>query len=132
MPDSKTIYIIDDDPEDRMLLRLAIEDVTKNVKVVELEDGLELIRLIQQKKVLRINLILLDMNMPKSNGLETIRLLRAHSKHAGIPTVMLSTSSNPVHIAWAYDAGVDHFFTKPTTYEDLEIIVKQIATEYLA
>jgi CheY-like chemotaxis protein len=131
MPDSKTIYIIDDDPEDRLLLRVAIEEITKNVIVVELEDGREFIRLIQQNDSLRVNLILLDMNMPRSNGLETIRLIRANHYHAAIPTVMLSTSSNPAHIESAYDAGVNSFFTKPTTFEDLEIIVRQIAAEYL-
>ncbi len=126
-----TVFLVDDDQDDRFFLRQAIREAGASVDIVEAENGLELLALVQRKVYDRV-LILLDMNMPKMNGLETIAALRADPSTAAFPVVMISTSSNPTLIDKAYRAGVDSFITKPSSFEGFSTLSQQLLTRFLS
>ncbi len=126
-----TVFLVDDDQDDRFFLRQAIRESGASVDIVEAENGLELLALVQRKAYDRV-LILLDMNMPKMNGLETIAALRADPSTAAYPVVMISTSSNPTLIETAYQAGADSFITKPSSFEGFTTLSQQLLTRFLS
>ena len=118
MKNNKTIYLVDDDEDDRMLTREALESVIKGIRIIELSDGGGLISLAESGGLKEQALILIDMNMPRLNGLETLSLLRQNPECQQIPVVMVSTSSHQPTIQKAYEAGVNAFVVKPITFTD--------------
>src|SRR4028118_1452653 len=111
------IYLADDDQDDLDLMREALREVNPKVTIVEAKNGHDLMTLLTawsfQGNSSPINLILLDMNMPKVNGLEALKAIRANPLLSHIPTVMLSTSADPQEIAIAYQSGINGYIQKP-------------------
>lgn len=127
----KTIYIVDDDQDDRFLLREAINEVIKDVKIVEFKDGNELVTLIENNRELNISLLLVDMNMPRMNGLEVTKVLKTNPYFRDLPIIMLSTTSNQELIKSAYLTGIMKFYTKPVTFDALKNLVSIIAQNFI-
>jgi CheY-like chemotaxis protein len=127
----KIVYLADDDQDDRFFIRQAIREAGAQVKIIEAENGLELLELIQQQeKHLPASLVLLDMNMPKMNGLETIAALRSNANFAKVPVVMISTSSHLSLVETAYQAGFDEFFVKPSSMEEFNTLGHQLIAQF--
>ena len=127
----KVLYLVDDDQDDRFFIRKAIQEAGAQVEIIEAENGLELLSLMQDQENAAASLILLDMNMPKMNGLETISAIRSDPHTASTHIVMISTSSSPALIETAYRAGVDNFITKPSSFEGFSTLGCELATHYL-
>jgi len=95
MDENKTVHLADDDEDDRMLMKEALEEANPGVNVVESEDGKELIENMKSSDDLSETIVVLDMNMPRMNGIETIQAMKEDPELAEVPTIMLSTSDNP-------------------------------------
>ncbi|MCF2498109.1 MULTISPECIES: response regulator [Dyadobacter] len=132
MKEQKTIYLADDDQDDRFFLRQAIQAANASTEIIEVENGLELIKAMKQLSGQQASLILMDMNMPKMNGLETIAAIRADADLSAVPVVMISTSSNTLLIEKAYQAGADSFITKPSTFEEFNQLGIQLTEQFLS
>lgn len=124
--DNKTVHLADDDEDDRMLFKEALQEADPDVKVVEAQNGKELIENIKNADDLDDTVIVVDMNMPKMNGIETIKALRKDLELSDVPAVMLSTSDNPELKKKAIEAGATDFFTKPNSFVALIAIAKKI------
>ncbi|WP_051350097.1 response regulator [Dyadobacter alkalitolerans] len=132
MKEQKKIYLADDDQDDRFFLRQAIQAANASTEIIEVENGLELIKAMKQLPGQQASLILMDMNMPKMNGLETIAAIRADADLSAVPVVMISTSSNTLLIEKAYQAGADSFITKPSTFEEFNQLGIQLTEQFLS
>lgn len=132
MDENKTVHLADDDEDDRMLMKEALEEVKPGISVVESEDGKELLENIKSSDDLSETIVVLDMNMPKMNGLETIQAMKADPQMADIPTIMLSTSDNPELVKNAIDAGADAFITKPNNFRALIDIARRIFKRFFS
>jgi len=131
MQNEKTIYIVEDDIDDMLLISEAVKSADHNVKIISCEDGAELIEKIELSPNEQPSLILLDMNMPKMNGMETLEYIRSSPAFDHIPVVMLSTTDNFSLIESAYRAGVNTFYTKPVHYQDLKSIARQLTNFFI-
>jgi CheY-like chemotaxis protein len=119
-----TILICDDDEDDRMLTQQALEDahVSNNIRFVE--NGEQLLDYLYQRGEYsgetgvapRPGLILLDLNMPKMDGREALKLIKGDKTLHDIPIVVLSTSGRDQDIIQSYELGVNSFITKPVTF----------------
>jgi CheY-like chemotaxis protein len=128
------ILLADDDPDDRMLLADAL---TENGSVAELhtvEDGEQLLDYLRRRGRFKAlgaapapTLILLDLNMPKKDGREALRELKADVNLRRIPVVVLTTSRAAEDIVRTYDLGVNSFIIKPTAFKDLVEILKTLS-----
>ncbi|WP_353721074.1 response regulator [Dyadobacter sp. 676] len=128
----KTIYLADDDEDDRMLIRLALEQVTNHTHIVEFDAGDQLIRLIGNQELPDDPaVIIMDMNMPRMNGLETLSLLKASKTCRHIPVVMLSSASHRDLIREAYGRGVNAFVEKPVYESDFVRLAKAVDACFL-
>ncbi len=114
---SKTIFLADDDQDDRFFLREAIVSIDNTISIVEATDGIELLAIIENDTPSGLTLIVLDMNMPRLNGLETILKIRSIPSFSTIPAIMISTSSDPWLSEKAQKAGINQFLTKPSNLQ---------------
>jgi len=126
MPSLK-IFVVDDDADDRYFLAEAINAVIQPVDIVELTDGLELMQAIESIPAENNSVVvLLDMNMPKMNGLEVLEALQFNEKYKDIPVMMVSTSQKETLITEAYRLGVRRYFTKPYDMTEYQKMIQQI------
>ena len=117
----------DDDEDDRLLTRQALEDAHISNAVRFVEDGEQLLDYLYQRgpfagetgEAPRPGLILLDLNMPKLDGREALKTIKEDEQLRDIPVVVLSTSRLDEDIARSYQLGVNSFITKPVTFSGL-------------
>jgi CheY-like chemotaxis protein len=122
-----TILICDDDEDDRQLTQQALEDAHVSNAVKFVEDGEQLLDYLYQRgeyggatgKAPRPGLILLDLNMPKLDGREALKVIKGDPTLSNIPVVVLSTSNLDTDIIRSYELGVNSFITKPVTFSGL-------------
>ena len=126
-----TILLADDDPDDRKLTQDAFVE-NRLVNVLNcVEDGEELMeylhrqgRYVDQKDAPLPGLILLDLNMPRKDGREALKEIKADPELRRIPIVVLTTSKAEEDILRTYDLGVNSYVTKPVTFKSLVELVK--------
>ena len=122
-----TILVCDDDEDDRMLTQQALEDAHVSNSIRFVEDGEQLLDYLYQRgkyagengTAPRPGLILLDLNMPKMDGREALKIIKGDKKLLDIPIVVLSTSRLDQDIIRSYQLGVNSFITKPVTFSGL-------------
>lgn len=119
MAKSNTIYLADDDADDRYLLIEALTSIDPDIKVVETDNGQELLAILQSRAIPDRSLLILDINMPKMNGLETLANLLTIPGLSSLRAIMLSTSSNPEMIQFAKQLGAEDYLIKPSTMDGL-------------
>lgn len=118
---AQTVLIIDDDINVLRLLRLALK--REGFETETARDGREGIERIKQR---RPALIILDLVMPKMDGMELARLLKGHPAVKDIPIIMLTAKGTYENMRAAYDLGTDLFITKPVKVPDVLNAVRQV------
>ncbi|WP_299120338.1 response regulator [uncultured Winogradskyella sp.] len=111
------ILLIEDDMIEVMKLNRAKSALQLNHKVTEANNGEEALKLLEQKDNLP-DIILLDLNMPKINGVEFLKILKADARLKYIPTIILTTSNNQRDLLECYKIGVAGYVLKPLKYEE--------------
>lgn len=123
--------VADDDEDDRMLIKEAIEEECQCYSLYMVEDGQALMdslyRRGQYADSPRPDLILLDLNMPRKDGFETLREIKSDPELAAIPVIVFSTSREDQAIERSYEMGASTFIAKPATYEGLLLVIKSIS-----
>lgn len=130
MKGNKTVHLADDDEDDRMLIREALKEANPDITIVEAEDGKELVHNVKDADDLSNTVIIVDMNMPKMNGIEAIEEIRKDPELHEVPAVMLSTSNNPDLKAKALKAGANDYYSKPTSFRGLLDIALKIFNRF--
>lgn len=120
------IVMAEDDADDRLLVRDALKECEWDADLRFVENGEELLDyLLRQGKFQRPEqsprpgLILLDLNMPRKDGREVLREIRAHAELRRIPVVVLTTSKADTDIERIYELGANSFISKPVQFEGL-------------
>ena len=128
------ILVADDDENDRTLIRLAISRNTIPVEIREVHDGAEVVAYLQgegkysdREKYPFPEMLLVDLKMPRMDGLGVLQWLEAHPECAFLPVVMLSGSGAEKDILEAYRRGVKAYFVKPSDLNELTEIVRLVA-----
>jgi CheY-like chemotaxis protein len=127
LPPKSLVLYADDDPEDVELVSEAFQVYAQNVELMTFADGIELLNFIETIDPFHAApcLFILDINMPRLNGKETLRRLRRIESFAEVPAVLFSTSSLPADAAFAknFKAG---FVTKPLHTNQVHMIIDKI------
>lgn len=111
------ILLIEDDAIEVMKLKRAIKKLELDHELIEAKNGEEALVILRDDKVIP-DVIFLDLNMPKINGLEFLRILKKDDILRYIPTVMLTTSNNRKDVLACYETGVAGYIIKPLKYDD--------------
>lgn len=121
------ILVAEDDPDDKLLLKEAFEEAGGDNRLVFVDNGQELIdHLMDARQDALPGLILLDLNMPKKNGMEALKEIKADPNLRKIPVIVLTTSKMPEDINNTYGHGVNCFINKPTSYNGMVAIARII------
>ncbi|WP_221393769.1 response regulator [Dyadobacter sp. NIV53] len=124
------IYLTDDDDDDRFLICEAIKAIGISVHIIEAVNGCDLLGKIGHDHAPKADLILLDMNMPRMNGLEAAQAIRTNKVYENVPLVMITTS-NDKHLALnAAESGIDLFRTKPVSFEGYINLARELTERF--
>lgn len=132
MTDSKQIdlLLVDDDAGDVALMKEGLQDGKICLQLHVVEDGEKAVKYLRKEPpytdAVRPDIILLDLNMPRKDGRETLREIKLDENLRSIPIVILSTSDAEADIMKCYEYGANCYVTKPVGFVEFSKIVNTI------
>ena len=129
-----TILLVDDDEDDIEFISDALKESRLTNDAKSVRDGEELLDYLHQRGDYehlagnpKPGLILLDLNMPRMDGREALRQIKAHPELRDIPVVVLTTSKAAEDTFRTYELGADSFLVKPATFTEMVRIMDTLA-----
>lgn len=122
------ICLADDDEDDRLFFTEAFEELKINTKVQTFNDGVALMDYLNDDDSILPNVLFLDLNMPKKNGVECLLEIKQNEKLNDIAIAIYSTSSSEDHIEETFINGANIYIKKPNDFEKLKKILSEIVT----
>lgn len=116
MQNEKPILLVEDDEIDVMTVKRALKEIKVSNPVVVAGNGEEALEYLNNCKYDKPYIILLDINMPRMNGIEFLRISKQESNIRKIPVIVLTTSKEEQDIVESYDLGVSGYMIKPVDY----------------
>ena len=130
------VLLVEDDPADVMLIEEAFEQYGMLARLHVVGDGEQALRFLRQagefSDAPRPSLVLLDLNLPRRNGLEVLAEVKMDQDLLSIPVVMLTTSQAEEDIARSYQLHVNAYVAKPLDFERFTQVVQLIDDFFLA
>lgn len=124
------ILLVEDNEGDILLTTEVLEDIKMHIKLSVVKDGKEAIDFMNQLALNPhselLNLVLLDVNLPKKNGHEVLKYIKENETLKHIPVVMLTTSSSPKDLDLAYKNAASSYIIKPLEAGDLLEVVNRL------
>lgn len=121
---SLTILYIDDDSDDCLILKCSLEDAGNSANLICANGGEEAVRYLNSIAPASLpNLIVLDLNMPRWDGRQTLSYLKSQPHLAAIPVVVLSTSESKMDKEACAQLGAASYFKKPFHYDGYKSII---------
>ncbi len=120
------IILADDDEDDRLFFTDAFSELKINTKVNTYNDGVELMNYLNSDDAILPQVLFLDLNMPKKNGIECLHEIKSNSKFEDIAIAIYSTSSSEEHIEETFVNGANIYIKKPNDFEALKKILSDV------
>ena len=117
MRNSKPILLVEDDRIDAMTVRRALKDLKVTNQLICTTNGEEALEYLRDESKKKPCVILLDLNMPKMNGIEFLKIAKADDELKKIPVVALTTSKEGRDIAESFSLGISGYIVKPVDYK---------------
>lgn len=121
------IFLADDDQDDCLLFKEALEELSLPVELTIVNNGEQLMEALNKDAPLP-DILFLDLNMPRKNGFECLSEIKQSEKLKGLPVVILSTSFNQNIINQLYTQGAQHYIRKPNEFSKLSAIIHRALT----
>jgi CheY-like chemotaxis protein len=128
---SRLIYIVDDDPDDRQIILDAFLERNPQIDYAFIENAETLLESLYASEIELPALILLDLNMPGMLGLHALKEIRANKQFSQIPIIVLTTSTLQQDRKLSYELGASCFLRKPETFGELVDIADSIVRLWL-
>lgn len=119
------ILLIEDDVIEVMKFNRVLKSLGLNHKVIEAGNGEDALKVLKEQKIIP-DIILLDLNMPKINGIEFLGILKADEVLRYIPAIILSTSNNHRDVLECYRIGIAGYLIKPLKYDEYTDRIKKL------
>jgi CheY-like chemotaxis protein len=132
-----SILLVEDDPNDVELALAAFDDLRMNAEISVARDGQEALDyLFREGRFAERHgacpaLVLLDIKLPKLNGLQVLRQLKSRPLHRRIPVVMLTSSREERDLVESYDLGANAYVVKPVGYEEFTRTLRQTCSFWI-
>ena len=135
---NKDILLVEDNPDDVELTRIAFEEAKVANHLVVARDGAEALDYLFARGTHADrdpndlpSIVLLDLNLPKVDGREVLQAIRANEATRSLPVVVLTTSAEPFDVEASYALGVNSYIQKPVNFEQFVWAVKQVGLYWL-
>lgn len=122
----KPILLVEDDEVDQMTVKRALSDIHVVNRLDITGDGEEALAFLRDEKKQKPGIILLDLNMPKMNGIEFLSVIKKDVNLKRIPVVILTTSEEEQDKVRSFDLGVAGYMVKPVDYAQFVEVVRTI------
>ena len=136
--DEKIILLVEDNPDDELLTLLAFKDNKITNDVIVARDGEEALDYLfgtgryQDRDInIQPQVILLDLKLPKVDGLEVLQKIRSNAMTKLLPVVILTSSKEEVDILKSYQLGANSYIRKPVDFEQFSEAIKQLGLYWL-
>jgi two-component system, chemotaxis family, response regulator Rcp1 len=130
------IFVVEDNPGDIQLLRMALDTADLDYALTVVSDGREALDFVQQRgkyaHTSPPDLAILDLNLPKNDGLEILAAMRANGAFQEVPVAVLSSSSSPRDRAGVERFGIGRFIAKPPDLDEylkIGLMIKELLAE---
>jgi two-component system response regulator len=128
------VLLVEDNPDDTELTTHALVEGNKAIHLLHLKDGVEALNFIFSKKSYinqkiqnELKLVLLDLKLPKLDGLEVLRKIREDERTRTLPVVILTSSREKRDITEAYKLGVNSYVVKPVGFDNYVKTISSLA-----
>jgi CheY-like chemotaxis protein len=135
---NKVILLIEDNPDDEALTLRALKKNNILNKVIVARDGVEALEYLSRQKVCDVNgdgiciaVVLLDLKLPKIDGLAVLKRLRAEERTRLLPVVVLTSSKEEQDIVSSYNLGANSYIRKPVDFDKFITAVGQLGLYWL-
>jgi CheY-like chemotaxis protein len=126
MRNLKPILLVEDDSVDAMSVERALKDIKVGNPLAHRVNGEEALKYLREETSQMPCVILLDLNMPKMNGIEFLKIAKADAVLKRVPVVVLTTSKEEQDIVETFDLGVAGYVVKPVDYKKFVEAVRAI------
>jgi CheY-like chemotaxis protein len=130
MPRTIHVLMVEDDPGDVLLTKETLKESKLSIDMVVVDDGEKALQYLRQQgpygKAPRPDLVILDLNLPKVDGHEVLRQVKAEEALRTIPIVVVTTSDAEADIQRTYGLGANCYVTKPIGLEQFAKVVRAI------
>ena len=130
-PGSQVIVLVEDNPDDETLTLRALKKNGIANEVVVLRDGAEALDYLLAAEGPSPHLVLLDLKLPRIDGLEVLRKLRHEARTALLPIVILTSSNEERDLVESYRLGANSYILKPVDFEQFTEAVRQLGLYWL-
>ena len=120
------ILLVEDNPADALLMQKILENAKTPYSLEMVEDGDMAIKRLNSANGLLPQIVLLDMNMPKKNGIEVLEEIKAEERFKHIPVIMLTSSKSEKDVIRSYAAGAASYVSKPINVEDHKKLLRAL------
>jgi CheY-like chemotaxis protein len=124
----KPILLVEDDSVDAMTVKRAMRDLQVNHSVIHSVNGEEAMKYLTSPDTEKPFVILLDLNMPKMNGIEFLKVMKTYPELKTIPVIVLTTSKEQRDILGSFELGASGYMVKPVDYSKFVEILSKIVT----
>lgn len=132
----RTLLLVEDNPEDVELARMAFERAELGIRLDHAKDGVEALDYLmgmsegRPTRALPIT-VLLDLKLPRVGGLEVLKRVRADPRTKFLPVVILTSSSHPADVTSSYRLGCNSYVRKPVDFPRFLDVVRQLGIYWL-
>lgn len=122
------VILADDDEDDRLLFTDAFDEMKISTKLQTFKNGVELMNYLNKEDAILPEILFLDLNMPKKNGIECLSELKSNNKFNNIAVAIYSTSSSEEHIEDTFVKGANIYIQKPNDFKTLKKVLQDVVT----
>ncbi|WP_026809202.1 response regulator [Arenibacter latericius] len=123
MKANPNILLTDDDPDDCMFFREALEELLLPAQLTFVNDGEKLLKSLLNTAINPPDILFLDLNMPNKNGFDCLKEIKSNEKLKRIPVVIISTSYDATVAAELYGIGASYYIQKPIGFSQLQDLI---------
>lgn len=120
------VLLADDDEDDRLFFKEAFEDIKIKTRVSTVNDGVELMKYLNDPNNSLPDILFLDLNMPLKNGIECLKEIRSSSALKDISIAIYSTSASEEDIEKTFVKGANVYIKKPNDFSTLRKILSEV------
>ena len=131
----KSILLVEDNPDDVLLTKRAFKKKNIRNQLIVAEDGPEALDMLygeEASQTVKPELILLDLKLPRMDGLQVLQRIKSEESTKHVPVVVLTTSSEDRDINKSYDLGANSYILKPVNFETFLNAVGQLGEYWLS
>jgi len=133
----KHILLVEDNPDDADLSVTALKEHARDVEVTVVEDGVEALEYLtctgqhEGRPATLPDVVLLDLKLPKMDGHEVLKAVRAHPRTKHLPVVILTSSVEEQDLTSSYELGVNSYVQKPVNFDDFSRVAERLGEYWL-